>query len=103
MKHKFTKLLRSAGKNLLPAAVLVLAATAVQAQEAVQDIQSLHEDQIKPIVNTILTVVIFIAVAWVAAMFMMGKKQAATIGGFILAGALIFRLFPKILASIMGN
>ena len=73
-----------------------------QQSDAAQTISELHQNEILPLINTILTVVIVIAVAWCVVMFFMGKKQALTVGGFILLGAIIFKVFPKIIQSIMG-
>jgi hypothetical protein len=109
-KMKMTKILRTTGTFALhtgrkygPAALLMLAAVCARAaSDATADVNDMWIQEIQPLVKTILNVAIGIAVAWVAIMFFMGKKTALTIGGFVLLGAIIFRLFPKILGALMG-
>jgi Zn-dependent membrane protease YugP len=109
-KKKVTRKLRAAGNFALrtgrkygPAALLMLAAVGARAAgDASGEVEDMWTQEIKPLVSKILNVAIGISVAWVAIMFFMGKKTALTIGGFVLLGAVIFRLFPQILGALMG-
>jgi hypothetical protein len=109
-KMKMAKKIRTTGifaarlaRKYGPTALLMFATVYARAADAASaDVDEMWTSEIKPLVDTILNVAIGIAVAWVAIMFFMGKKTALTIGGFVLLVAMIFRLFPKILASLMG-
>jgi hypothetical protein len=109
MSNKTTKILRAAGavgafalratRKYGPAALLMLAAVGARA-DATGEVDSMWQE-LEPLINKVLSVAIVIAVAWVAVMFFMGKKTALTIGGFVLLGAVIFRIFPGIIKALM--
>jgi hypothetical protein len=109
-KLKTTNILRAAGRFALrtgrkygPTALLMLATLYARAQESSSaEVDDMWKTELKPLLDKILNVAIGISVGWVAVMFFMGKKTALTIGGFVLLGAVIFRIFPKILGSLMG-
>jgi hypothetical protein len=107
IKMKATKNFRAAGAFALraarrygPTALLMLAAVGARA-DATGEVDSMWAE-LEPLINKVLSVAIVIAVAWVAIMFFMGKKTALTIGGFVLLGAVIFRIFPGIIKSLMN-
>lgn len=91
-----------AGRKYAPTALLMLIALSVRAADASGEVDDMWTSELEPLLNKILNVAIGISVGWVAIMFFMGKKTALTIGGFVLLGAVIFRLFPTILGALMG-
>lgn len=108
-KTKTTKALHAAAASALrtgrkygPTALLMLATVGVRAADASTDVDKMWEQELEPLLKKILNVAIGISVGWVAIMFFMGKKTALTIGGFVLLGAVIFRLFPSILGALMN-
>jgi uncharacterized membrane protein YgdD (TMEM256/DUF423 family) len=89
-------------KKYAPTALFMLVAVGARAA-AGDDAQTMFEEEIMPLINTVLNIAITIATLWCAITFFTGKKTAFNIGGFILLGAVIFRLLPGILEAIVAG
>jgi hypothetical protein len=87
-------------KKYAPAALCMLVSIGARAAGSADEAQTMWEEEILPLVKTVLNIAIVIATLWCAITFFTGKKTAFNIGGFILLGAVIFRLLPGILKAI---
>jgi hypothetical protein len=90
-------------KKYAPAALCMLVSIAARAAETADEAETLWEEEVLPLVKTVLNIAIVIATLWCAITFFTGKKTAFNIGGFILLGAVVFRLLPNILKAITGT
>jgi len=67
------------------------------------DLQQLYDQEIKPILNVVVSVVVAVAAVWAGIQFFMGKREALKTFGYILLGALVIRFLPEIVLAFMGS
>lgn len=106
MKQKIKKAgvkVATLAKKYAPTALCMLVVAGARAAGTADEVDDLWEEEIFPLVKTVLNIAIVIATLWCAITFFTGKKTAFNIGGFILLGAVLFRLFPKILESLANT
>jgi hypothetical protein len=89
-------------KCLLTSMLLTVAIT-VLAQDAATEIKTLWEDQIQPIVDVVLMIAVGIAGLWLLIQFFQGKKEALKQLGYVVGGAVVFRVLSGIVGGIVDK
>jgi len=105
MKKKFEEIGHSAvalGKKYAPTVLLMLLVFTARAADAADEIGNVWKDEIQPILNIVTGVAAFAATIWCGIMFFTGKKTALTIGGYVLLGAVVIRVLPRIISAVSG-
>jgi len=67
------------------------------------ELQTLWDDNLKPILNVVVGIAVAIAAVWAAIQFFMGKREALKTFGYVLLGALVIRFLPDLVLTFMGN
>ncbi|MDR0572361.1 MAG: hypothetical protein LBG48_05930 [Rickettsiales bacterium] len=72
-------------------------------QDAANEIKSLWNDQIQPIINVLLMIAVGIAALWLLFQFFSGKKEALKQLGYVIGGAVVFRVLSGIVGGIVDR
>ncbi|MDR1628467.1 MAG: hypothetical protein LBR79_06840 [Oscillospiraceae bacterium] len=90
-------------KRCLFISMLLTITTAVMAQDASEEIKSLWTGQIQPIIDVVLMVAVGIAGLWLLIQFFQGKKEALKQLGYVIGGAVVFRVISGIVGGIVNK
>jgi hypothetical protein len=83
---------------------MLLITTSILAQsDAANEIKSLWTDQIQPIVDVVLMIAVGIAGLWLLIQFFTGKKEALKQLGYVIGGAIVFRVLSGIVGGIVDR
>lgn len=75
----------------------------LMAQEAADEMESLWNDEILPILNVVLGIACGIAIVVLGIQFFRGKKEALQQLGYIVAGAVVIRVLFGLLSGIIDG
>lgn len=88
---------------LLLVAILIPFTSFGQNSDVSNDIQGLYDNEIKPVMNVLVGVVVGICAIWAGIQFFMGKREALKTFGYVLLGALVIRFLPDLVLTFMGQ
>lgn len=89
---------------LLIGFVFFMSSQSMSAQsDAADEIQTLWEDQINPILNAVLGIAVGIAAVVVGIQFFQGKKEALKQLGYVIAGAVVIKVLSSIIKNILAG
>jgi hypothetical protein len=90
-------------KIFILVSLLLITTTMLIAQDAAGEIKSLWEDQIQPILDVVLMIAVGIAGVWLLVLFFQGKKEALKQLGYVVGGAIVFRVLAGIVGGIVDR
>lgn len=73
------------------------------ATDVSNDIQGLYDQEVKPVMNVLVGVVVGVCAIWAGIQFFMGKREAMKTFGYVLLGALVIRFLPDLVLTFMGQ
>jgi hypothetical protein len=71
--------------------------------DAANEIKTLWTDQIQPIIDVVLMIAVGIAALWLLIQFFTGKKEALKQLGYVIGGAVVFRVLSGIVGGIVDK
>ncbi|MDR0619835.1 MAG: hypothetical protein LBG17_08065 [Bacteroidales bacterium] len=88
---------------VLVSMLLITTSVLIAQGAAADEIRSLWDDQIEPIINVVLMIAVGVAGLWLLIQFFQGKKEALKQLGYVIGGAVVFRVLAGIVGGIVGD
>jgi hypothetical protein len=103
MKKTMKNSIRLAKQVIAVLILMVINPSMMFAQDVANDIQELFDDQINPILNTVVIIGLAISAVWIGISFFQGKKESMQKLAWVFGGLIVIKFLVKIGEAMLSN